>query len=234
MAANATQRPRSRDIRATGLHELDRAVLVFMRARPRLFGIACRILRDPLDAEDVVQDAWIRWQATDRASVVNANAFLVTATTRLALNQAQSARRRRERPAGGRLPDVPEPGPGPGPEIERGEAIEHAMSLLAQLTPSELAAYVLREAFDYPYEQIADLLELSVTNCRQLVRRARQRIASRRDRPAGLTMQRQLVEAFLAAAHGGSLAALEDLLVAGLASPSRSRVSSGGDDPTAA
>src|SRR4051794_13089083 len=87
---------------------LDRAQAVFLSARRRLFGIAYGILHNPYEAEDVVQDAWLRWQVTDRAAVVSAEAFLVTATTRLALNNAQSAWHRRESPAGSWLPEPPE------------------------------------------------------------------------------------------------------------------------------
>lgn len=218
-----------------GADQLDRAVLVFLRTRPRLFGIAYRILRNPFEAEDVVQDAWLRWQATDRARVLNAEAFLVTTTTRLALNNAQSARNRREMPAGPWLPQFAEPGMGPEPEVERGDAVARALlMLLAKLTPSERAAYVLREAFDYPYDRIAGLLQLGAANCRQLVRRARRSIASERSRPVSLTAHERLLDAFLAAAKDGKFADLEELLVAGAALRSVERVCSGDYDPAAA
>src|SRR5437763_1112891 len=131
-----------------GADDLDRAAREFLRIRPRLFRIAYRILRNPVEAEDVMQDAWLRWQATDRAAVLNPEAFLLTTTTRLALNDAQSARRRRELPAGPRLLQLAGTVSGPEPTLEHGEAVEDAvLLLLATLTPTQRAAYVLREAF---------------------------------------------------------------------------------------
>lgn len=198
-----------------GAQELDWAAAAFNRSRRRLFGIAYRILRDPSGAEDIVQDAWLRWQAADRAAVVNTEAFLVTSTTRLALNDAQSARRRRERPAGPWLPEIPEPEIGPEAGAERTEAVEDAVFLLlAKLTPPERAAYVLRQAFDYPYDRIAELLHLSNANCRQLVGRAGRHLTSERRRPVSVTAHKLLLDVFLAAARDGDVTELEHLLVA--------------------
>jgi RNA polymerase sigma-70 factor (ECF subfamily) len=102
----------------------------------------------------------------------------------------------------------------PRPEAERAEAVEMAVLLmLAKLTPAERAAYVLREAFDYPYEQIADVLHLGSANCRQLVRRARQRMVSERRRPVSVAARKRLVLVFLAAARGRLITDLEHLLV---------------------
>jgi RNA polymerase sigma-70 factor, ECF subfamily len=200
---------------AADTDHLDPAQAVFLSARRRLFGIAYRILHNPDEAEDIVQDAWLRWQATDRTAVVNAEAFLVTTTTRLALNDAQSAWHRREAPAGSWLPEHRELELGPEEDLERGEAVEDTMLLLlSKLTPAERAAYLLRHAFDYPYDRIAELLQVSNANCRQLVRRAGQSIASERRRPVSLTAHKRLVEAFLAAAHDGNFVQLEELLVA--------------------
>jgi RNA polymerase sigma-70 factor, ECF subfamily len=193
----------------------DRAQVVFLSARRRLFGIAYGILHSPLEAEDIVQDAWLRWQAADRTAVLNAEAFLVTTTTRLALNKAQSAWHRRETPAGSWLPECPESDLGPEEVLERGEALEDSMLLLlSKLTPAERAAYLLRNAFDYPYDRIAELFQFTNANCRQLVRRAGRRIASERRRPVSVIAQKRLVEAFLAAARDGNFARLEELLVA--------------------
>lgn len=208
---------------ADDVDQLDQAQVVFLGARRRLFGIAYGILRNPFEAEDIVQDAWLRWQAADRDAVVNAEAFLVTTTTRLALNDAQSAWHRRETPAGPWLPQRPESEPGPEVDVERGEAVEDTMLLLlSKLTPAERAAYLLRHAFDYPYERIAELLQFSTANCRQLVRRAGQRLASDRRRPVGLGAHKRIVEAFLAAAHDGNFADLEALLVAAVRRDARS------------
>jgi RNA polymerase sigma factor (sigma-70 family) len=193
---------------------LDRAQAVFLSARRRLFGVAYGILHNPNEAEDVVQDAWLRWQATDRTAVVNAEAFLVTTTTRLAVNNAQSAWHRRETPAGSWLPEHPA-GLSPEEDLQRGEAVEDTMLLLlAKLRPAERAAYLLRHAFDYPYDAIAQLLQFSNANCRQLVRRAGRSIESERRRPVSLTAHKCLVDAFRAAAHDGNFAPLEELLVA--------------------
>jgi RNA polymerase sigma-70 factor, ECF subfamily len=200
---------------AADTDHLDPAQAVFLSARRRLFGIAYRILHNPDEAEDIVQDAWLRWQTTDRTAVVNAEAFLVTTTTRLALNNAQSAWHRRETPAGSWLPEHPESELGPEEDLECGEAVEDAMLLLlAKLRPAERAAYLLRHAFDYPYDDIAELFQFSNANCRQLVRRAGRRIASERRRPVSLTAHKCLVDAFRAAAHDENLAQLEELLVA--------------------
>jgi DNA-directed RNA polymerase specialized sigma24 family protein len=120
---------------------------VFVEVRPRLFAIAYRILGCAAAAEDVVQDAWLRWQAIDRSVVLNARAFLATTTMRLAINVAQSARLRRETCVGTWLAEPADTRPDPQTEVERGEALEHAvLMLLETLSPRERAAYVLREA----------------------------------------------------------------------------------------
>src|SRR5262249_25573452 len=131
--------------------DLDEAACVFLDLRPRLFQIAFRILGNVCEAEDVMQEVWLRWQGTDRTLVVNPTAFLVTVTTRMAINVARSARLRHETLD----PVIVEPRDcalDPQEVAERGEAIEHAvLILLERLSPSERAAWVLREAFDYPY-----------------------------------------------------------------------------------
>jgi len=195
---------------------LDHAAEVFTAARRRLYEIAYRILGNANEAEDVVQDAWLRWQRTDRTVVLNPAAFLATATTRLALNVAQSARCRREIYPVRLLPEPAEPRSGPATLAELGDEVEHALFLLLQkLTPVERAAYVLREAFEYPYEQIAQILQLSPVNTRQLVRRSHLRIAAERRRPVCPATHRRFVQAFRSAADVGNLAGLEQLLAAG-------------------
>ena len=195
--------------------DLDEAAAVFVSARPRLFEIAYRILASASEAEDVVQDAWLRWQRTDRSVVLNPTAFLATTTTRLALNVAQSARKRRETYADGWLREPADAGIGPEARAERGEAVEAAVLLLLEnLTPTERAAYVLREAFDYPYQQIAEILHLGAANTRQLVRRAHKRVAAERRRPVNSNVHRRHVRVFLAAAQSGRLTDLEQLLAA--------------------
>jgi RNA polymerase sigma-70 factor, ECF subfamily len=184
----------------------------FVTARPRLFGIAYRILGSAAEAEDVVQDAWLRWQTTDRSVVRNAQAFLTTMATRLAINVAESARSRRETYAEPWLPEPVDTGADPRLGAESGEALELAVLLLLEkLSPKERAAYVLREAFDYPYEEIATILHLNEANVRQLVTRARRHIADGRRSPVTSAEQERLLTAFLAAARRGDLPALENL-----------------------
>jgi RNA polymerase sigma-70 factor (ECF subfamily) len=159
----------------------DDGLSTFLRVRPRLFGIAHRMLRRSVDAEDVVQDVWMRWQATDRTSVRNADAFLATATTRLALNVMQSARARREICVGAWLPEPIDASANPGFDVERREALEFAVPvLLTGLSRTERSAYILREAFDYPYREIARILKLEEANARQVVTRARRHLADGR------------------------------------------------------
>jgi RNA polymerase sigma-70 factor (ECF subfamily) len=192
----------------------DDGLSAFLRVRPRLFGIAYRMLGSTAEAEDVVQDAWLRWQTADRTVVRDAPAFLAATTARLAINIIQSARSRRETCVG-RWPEQVDPSAGPGVEAERSEALSFAVHiLLERLSPAERAAYVLREAFDYPYREIARILRLAEANTRQLVARARQRIADGRRAPVSSAEQRRLVNAFVSAARRGDVARLEGLFAA--------------------
>jgi RNA polymerase sigma factor (sigma-70 family) len=163
----------------------------FEAVRPRLFGIAYRTLESAADADDIVQDTWIRWQGTDRNTVRDAAAFLATTTKRLALNVAQSARVRRETCIDPWDPEPFDVEADPALGAERRETLELAMrTLMETLSPSERAAYVLREAFDYSYRQIADVLETREATARQRVARARFRLADDRalgTRPGSLT-----------------------------------------------
>lgn len=194
--------------------ELDDATAPFVRARPRLLKIAYRILGDVSEAEDVVQEAWLRWQATDRSVVVSPPALLATTTTRLAINVAQSARSRRESSVSPWLLEPVDTSVDPETAAERLEAVERAMLLLMEsLTPTERAVYVLREGLGYPYRQISAVLHIGVANARQLVRRARQRLSTdRRRQPVNSDAHQRLVRAFIDAAHAGNLAGLEELL----------------------
>lgn len=195
--------------------ELDDAAATFTAARPRLFGIAYRMLGSWTEAEDIVQETWLRWQGTDREAVVNPAAFLATVTTRLCINLAQSARARRENYIGPWLPEPVDTSADPTVGAEQGEAIELAVLLLLEkLTPTERAAYVLRESFAYSYPEIAAILQLSQANTRQLVSRARKHISSQHSAPVNPAAHRRLLEAFLAAAQNGNLTSLERLLAA--------------------
>jgi len=190
----------------------DGGLPAFVAARPCIFGIAYRILGSAAEAEDVVQDVWVRWQTTDRSVVRNAKAFLATAATRLAINVAESARSRRVEYVGPWLPEPVDTAADPGLGAERGEALELAvLMLLEKLSPRERAAYVLREAFDYPYQEIAEILGLNEPNVRQLVTRARQHIAHGQRAPVTPTEQERLLTAFIGAAQHGDRVALENL-----------------------
>ncbi len=186
---------------------------VFLRLRPRLFGIAYRMLGSAADAEDIVQDVWLRWQTADRHVVCDPAAFLATTTTRLAINVMQSARSRRETCVGSWLPEPADTAADPGLGTERSETLQlGVLLLLKRLSPTERAAYILREAFDYTYRDIATVLRVREANARQVVTRARQRVSTGRRTPAGSTGQKGLLDAFIAAARSGDVAGLEVLL----------------------
>ncbi|MFD8005904.1 RNA polymerase sigma-70 factor [Streptomyces mirabilis] len=198
---------------------LDQATREFMAARPQLFGIAYRVLGSVVEAEDIVQDAWLRWQNTNRADIVEPTAFLATITSRLAINLAQSAPKRRESYVGPWLPEPVDTRVDPQLGAERAEALDLAvLHLMERLNPVERAAYVLREAFDYPYKRIADMLETSEANTRQLVSRARKRLSAERREPVSPADHRRLLEVFLSAAQTGNLTVLEDVLTADVVS----------------
>jgi RNA polymerase sigma-70 factor (ECF subfamily) len=200
-------------VRAPAIAPVDAAP--FEAVRPRLFGIAYRTLESAADADDVVQDAWIRWQGTDRDEVRDPGAFLATTTKRLALNVAQSARARRETCIQPWHPEPVDAHGDPPLGAERREALELAILTLSErLSPTERAAYVLREAFDYPYRQIAGVLPTSEANARQLVARARVRLAGERRRQISAAEQQRFVDAFVDAAQTGDLMTLEQLLAA--------------------
>jgi RNA polymerase sigma-70 factor (ECF subfamily) len=195
--------------------DLDEVATEFGQVRPRLFGIAYRMLGSVQEAEDLLQDVWLKWQAYDRSTVREPAAFLATTTTRLAINATQSARARRETYVGPWLPEPVDTSADPTLGAERGEALELAMLvLLEKLSPTQRAAYILREAFDYPYDQIADIVQLSESNVRQLVSRSRKRLAEERREPVDKDEQRKLLTAFMAAAQKGDLETLVELLAA--------------------
>lgn len=198
--------------------DLDQATADFLVVRPRLFGIAYRIVGNAPEAEDIVQDVWLRWQRTDRSEVVDPAAFLATATTRLAINLVRSARRRHETyvaswVAGENATDEADP----HAQAERDESIDlAARMLLERLSPAERATYVLREGFEYPYRRIAETLRIGTPNARQLVKRARDRLSSDRCHPYSAAAHSRLVRALASASRAGDLADLEEFLTAGL------------------
>ncbi|MGA4538988.1 sigma-70 family RNA polymerase sigma factor [Uniformispora flossi] len=199
---------------ASATAELNDATHVFVSARPGLLKIAGRILRDPGDAEDVIQEAWLRWQGTDRAVVANPLALLRTTTVRLSINLVNSARRRSESSATPWLPDSADNGTAPEALAEQREGVEQAVLLLLRaLTPKQRAAYVLREAFGYSYDEIGELLGLTVANARQQVSRAQERLRNRRhQQQVDPDAHRRLVQAIVVAARTGELRGLEAAL----------------------
>src|SRR5262245_11084911 len=137
----------------------DDGLSAFLSVRPRLFSIAYRMLGNAAEADDIVQDVWVRWQMADRRPVRDSAAFLMTTATRLAIHVIQSARSRRETPVAPWLPEPVDTSADPGLEAERRQALESGVLLLLErLTPAERAAYILREAFDYAYRDIANIL----------------------------------------------------------------------------
>ena len=189
----------------------DDGLYAFLSVRTRLFAIAYRMLGDAAEAEDVVQDVWLRWQTTDRSVVRDAAAFLATTATRLAINVMQSARARRETYVGPWQPEPVDTSSDPWLAAERDQALACGVRMLLQrLTPTERAAYILREAFDYAYRDIANVLRLAEANARQVVTRARQHIASGRTTATSSTELERLLGAFIAAAHDGDVTGLED------------------------
>jgi RNA polymerase sigma-70 factor (ECF subfamily) len=191
----------------------DTALATFESVRPRLFGIAYRMMGTVAEAEDLVQEAWLRWQGADHESVREPAAFLATTVTRLALTDLDSARARRERYVGSWLPEPVDTSADPALGAERAEALSFAVLLLLErLTPTERAAYVLHEAFDYPYRRIAEVLETSEANARQWGSRARAHLERARTASVTDAQRERLLAAFLAAAQQGDLEALEAVL----------------------
>ena len=202
----------------------DDGLSAFLSVRPRLVAIAYRMLGSAAEAEDIVQDVWVRWQTTERRLVRDATAFLVTTATRLAINVMQSARSRRETYVGSWLPEPVDTSADPRLVAEQRQALASGLLLLLDaLTATERAAYILREAFDYPYRKIANVLRLEEANARQLVTRARQHLANGRRIPASSTEQRFFFDAFIAAAQNGDIARLEGLFASNAVSTSDNR-----------
>ncbi|MET7394511.1 RNA polymerase sigma-70 factor [Dactylosporangium sp. NPDC005572] len=188
----------------------------FERLRPLLLGLAYRLLGSMWDAEDVVQEAYLRWTGTDRSQVREPRAFLVTVVSRLALDQLRSARVTREAYTGPWLPEpVAADAVGPADSAELRDTLSYAtLHLMERLSPPERAVFVLREAFDLPYDEIAQIVGSPAGTCRQLHRRAAHRLAEQRDGrfTPSADEHRALLARFLAAARGGDLSALTDLL----------------------
>ncbi|GIM93385.1 RNA polymerase sigma-70 factor [Paractinoplanes toevensis] len=190
---------------------------LFERSRGRLEAIAYRLLGSAGDAEDAVQDTFLRWQAADRAHVETPEAWLTKVLTNLCLNQLTSARARRETYVGQWLPEPVLAGDrmlGPAETAEQRDSVSFAvLTLLERLTPNERAVYVLREAFGYSHAEIGEILELSESNSQQIHHRAKQHVAGGRARvETDAAAARKIVEEFLAATLSGDVEPLVKLL----------------------
>ncbi|MFG2775229.1 sigma-70 family RNA polymerase sigma factor [Streptomyces sp. NPDC048350] len=194
------------------------AIDLFEASRGRLASLAYRLLGSAADAEDAVQDTFLRWQAADRGYVEVPEAWLTKVVTNLCLDRLRSARARHERAAGVWLPEPlleGDPMLGPADTVEQRESVSLAvLTLLERLSPVERAAYVLREAFSYPHAEIAGILDITESASQQHVHRARRRVAAER-RGGGEVdpaSARRVVEEFLAAASSGRTERLVALL----------------------
>ena len=193
---------------------------VFNDDRPRLFAIAYRMLGSASDAEDVLQDAWLRYSGADSSSIRSPGAFATTIVTRLCLDRLKSARATREEYIG---PWLPEPVltselESPAEKLERTESVTLAfLVLLEKLSPEERAVFLLREIFEYDHSEVADMLGTTADNSRQLLHRAKARIAEGRPRLIGTAQSRRAVaERFARALSDGDSAGLTALLTTGV------------------
>jgi RNA polymerase sigma-70 factor (ECF subfamily) len=189
---------------------------LFQTHRPALFAVAYRMLGSATDAEDILQDAWLRFAGARPSDLRSAKAYLTTIVTRLCLDRLKSARATREEYVGPWLPEpvVTSDRPGPERSLAQAESVTLAfMVLLETLSPEERAVFLLREVFDYEYDEIAQMLETTSANCRQLFHRAKGRIAERKPRfREAMDEKRPLVERFVRAFSEGSEAGLTSVL----------------------
>ncbi|MFI8500089.1 sigma-70 family RNA polymerase sigma factor [Streptomyces sp. NPDC085524] len=191
----------------------------FEAGRSRLASLAYRLLGSAVDAEDVVQDAFLHWQAADRQQIRVPEAWLTKVVTNLCLDRLRSAQARRERTVGAWLPEPlldGDPMLGPADTFEQRESVSLAvLTLMERLSPHERAVYVLREAFSYGHAEIAGILDISESASQQHLHRARQRVTAARRRSDGevdAASARRIVEEFLAAASSGRTERLVALL----------------------
>ncbi|MGW3245537.1 RNA polymerase sigma factor SigJ [Streptomyces sp. NPDC001070] len=198
---------------ALTVHDVDR----FEASRPRLEAIAYRMLGSASEAEDAVQETFLRWQAADVGRVEVPEAWLTKVLTNLCLNQLTSARSRRETYVGQWLPEpllAGDPMLGPADTAEQRESVSYAvLVLLERLTPGERAVYVLREAFDYPHREIAEILGITEAASQQILHRAKKHVTDGKARTEiDEAAARRIVEEFLAAAASGRTEPLVRLL----------------------
>ena len=174
----------------------------FEALRPRLFGLAYRMLGSRAEAEDILQEAYLRWHQTDRQAIENPEAWLVTTTTRLAIDRLRRLKTEREAYVGPWLPEpIVTPAPPPDRDVDLAEDLSIAfLTLLERLAPDERAAFLLHEVFDVGYPAIAPVLGKSDAACRQIVHRARERVRGERKRfDASEAAKRRLLQTFMTA-----------------------------------
>lgn len=186
----------------------------FTENRDLLFGVAYRILGDATEAEDVVQDAWLRWSDVDLTRVDNPTGFLVRTATNLAMDRLRSARARRESYVGPWLPEPILTSPDVAETVERGDTVSLGLLVVLEtLSPLERAVFVLREAFSYSYAEIAEMLGRSESSARQLGHRARSHVQARRPRfTHDRERHREVTERFLSVCIGDDLEGLLAIL----------------------
>ncbi|MEW2556749.1 RNA polymerase sigma-70 factor [Streptomyces zhihengii] len=187
---------------------------VFQEHRRLLFSVAYRLLGSAADAEDAVQDAWIKWSAADRSQVADPRAYLTRIVSNLALERLRSARHKRETYVGPWLPEPVLTVPDAAEAVTDAESVSMAMLVvLESLSPLERAVFVLKEVFGFGHAEIAEAVERSEAAVRQAAHRAREHVQARRPRfTADRSRQREATERFLAAATGGDVNALMELL----------------------
>ena len=186
----------------------------FLAHRGLLFTVAYEMLGSAADADDVVQETWLRWAGADRAAVRDPRAYLVRIVTRQALNRLRTVSRRREDYVGEWLPEPLLTSPDVADDVELAESVSIAMlTVLETLTPTERAVLVLHEVFDVPYDEIGEAVGKSSNTVRQIAHRARGHVAARRPRMAvSRTEQQQVVARFVVALTAGDLQGLMDVL----------------------
>lgn len=192
----------------------DVEVDAFVRHRPLLFTVAYEMLGSTADADDVLQESWIRWSEVDRSRVRDPRAYLVRTVTRQALNRLRSLKRQREEYVGPWLPEPLATTPDISEDVELAEAVSFAMLVVLEtLSPLERAVYLLREVFGFEYAEIADATGRSQAAVRQIAHRAREHVRARRPRTTtGEISRHEAVERFLHAAQTGDLQQLMDVL----------------------
>jgi len=186
----------------------------FVAHRSLLFTVAYEMLGSAVDAEDVLQEAWLRWAEVDHAEVRDPRAYLIRVVTRQALNQMRTLARRRENYVGEWLPEPLLTSPDVAEDVELAESVSMAMlTVLETLGPAERAVFVLREVFEMPYNEIAEAIGKSAPTVRQIARRARNHVDARRPRARVTRSEQQaVVERFLIAMHTGQVQQLMEVL----------------------